>query len=68
MQNYVSMAIRSNNDNLYQMKRATGAVLWQCTVFEDESYRNRGKIVDVMKRYIVQRRKIVDVMNPDSHN
>ena len=41
MQNYFGMAVRSNKGNLYQMKKAIGAVLWHCTIFEDEFYRHR---------------------------
>ena len=40
MQNYFGMAIRSNKGNLYQMKKGIGAVLWHCTLFEDEPYRH----------------------------
>ena len=41
LQNYLGMAIRDNKGNLYQMKKAVGAVLWHCTQFADEAFRHR---------------------------
>jgi hypothetical protein len=41
MQNYYGMAIRENKDKLYTMKKATGAILWHCTDFEDSEFRHR---------------------------
>lgn len=35
MQNYYGLAIRSNSDNFYAMKKAVGAILWHCTFFTD---------------------------------
>ena len=35
MQNYFGRAIRENKNNLYAMKKATGAILWHCTNFEN---------------------------------
>ena len=41
MQNYFGLAIRQNKQNLYEMKKAVGAILWHCTDFSDEKYRHR---------------------------
>ena len=41
MQNFYGMAIRENRGELYQMKKAVGAILWHCTDFADEEYRHR---------------------------
>ena len=41
LQKYFGMAIRENKGNLYQMKKAVGAVLWHCTNFNDEAFRHR---------------------------
>jgi len=41
LQNYFGMAIRDNKGDLYQMKKAVGAVLWHCTQFDDEAFRHR---------------------------
>ncbi len=46
LQNYYGMAIRQNKGNLYQMKKAVGAVLWHCTGFDDESFRHRFSPTD----------------------
>ena len=35
LQNYYGMAIRQNNDNIYQMKKAIGATLYHCTALEE---------------------------------
>ena len=40
MQNYYGMAIRSNSNNLYAMKKAVGAILWHCTAFSDQDKRH----------------------------
>ena len=40
MQNNYGMAIRENNDSLHNMKKATGAILWHCTNFADNTYRH----------------------------
>ena len=39
MQNWYGMAIQHNLENLYQMKKAVGAVLWHCTDFSEDSHR-----------------------------
>ena len=41
MQNYFGRAIRENKNNLYAMKKATGALLWHCTNFENSEYHYR---------------------------
>ena len=41
MQNYYGMAIRGNKNDLYAMKKATGAILWHCTDFENSEFRHR---------------------------
>ena len=41
MQNYYGMAIRGNKNDLYAMKKSTGAILWHCTDFENKEYRHR---------------------------
>lgn len=41
MQNFYGIAIRQNCNNIYQMKKAIGAILWHCTAFQDDSYRHR---------------------------
>ena len=42
MQNWYGIAIRSNTDDIYKMKRAIGAILYHCTKFEgyDDEYRH----------------------------
>ena len=39
MQNWYGMAIRHNLENLYQMKKAVGAILWHCTDFSEGRHR-----------------------------
>ena len=41
MQNYFGQEIRSNKGNLYQMKKAVGAILWYLIALSDEEYRHR---------------------------
>ena len=41
MQNYFGLAIRKNQQNLSEMKKAVGAMLWHCTDFQDENFRHR---------------------------
>ena len=41
MQNYFGRAIIENKNNLYAMKKATGAILWYCSNFESSEYRHR---------------------------
>ena len=41
MQNYYGLAIRSNRNDLYGMKKAVGTILFHCTEMSDESSRHR---------------------------
>ena len=41
LQNYYGIAIRSNPDQLYAMKRSVGAILWHCTDFQNNEFRHR---------------------------
>ena len=41
MQNFYGIAIRENTHDLYNMKKAVGAILWHCTDFENQEYRHR---------------------------
>ena len=40
MQNFYSLAIRNNFENLYAMKKAVWAVLFHCTDFDDKEWRH----------------------------
>ena len=40
MQNYYGMAIRNNVDDIHNMRKATGAVLYHCTDFKNQDYRH----------------------------
>ena len=35
LQNFYGIAIRQNSGNLYEMKKAVGAILWHCTDMAD---------------------------------
>ena len=35
LQNFYGIAIIQNSDNLYEMKKAVGAILWHCTDMKD---------------------------------
>ena len=39
LQNYYGIAIRGNVGNLYQIKKAVGAILWHCTNYDDDDKR-----------------------------
>ena len=41
LQNYYGMAIRQNNDNIYQMKKAIGATLFHCSDIKDSVERHK---------------------------
>ena len=41
MQNYFGIAIRQNKENLYAMKKATGAVLYHCSDIENKNARHQ---------------------------
>ena len=41
MQNYYGMAIRSNKNAIYSMKKSILAILWHCTEFDDDKYRHQ---------------------------
>ena len=41
LQNFYGIAIRQNSDDLYQMKKAIGAILYHCTKFDDPVFRHR---------------------------
>ena len=41
MQNFYGLAIRKNTDSLYAMKKATGAILYHCTDFQDAEFRHQ---------------------------
>ena len=41
MQNYCGLAIRSNRNDSYGMKKSVGATLFHCTEMNDESSRHR---------------------------
>lgn len=41
VQKYYGMAICSNKNNLSAMEKATGAILWHCTDFENKEFRHR---------------------------
>ena len=40
MQNYYGMAIRNNVDDIHNMRKARGAVLYHCTDFKNQDYRH----------------------------
>ena len=41
MQNYYGKAIRSNSNEIYEMKKVSGVILWHCTEFNDNGHRHR---------------------------
>ena len=41
LQNFYGRAIRENANELYKMKKSVLAILWHCTVFEDNVFRHR---------------------------
>ena len=41
LQNFYGIAIRQNSGNLYEMKKAVGAILWHCTDMKDIEVRHQ---------------------------
>eukprot|EP00112_Aurelia_sp_Birch-Aquarium-sp1_P002653 Seg1297.4 transcript_id=Seg1297.4/GoldUCD/mRNA.D3Y31 product="hypothetical protein" protein_id=Seg1297.4/GoldUCD/D3Y31 len=41
LQNFYGIAIRENQGNLYQMKKAVGAILYHCTNYDDDEKRHQ---------------------------
>ena len=41
LKNFYGIAIRQNSSNLYEMKKAVGAILWNCTDMKDMEVRHQ---------------------------